>query len=151
MEIVKDVAAVIGVILSAISLITLLSKSARGFVSSLFRKYGKNDEMTEKIEEIRGMLEKHIRDESQMREDLIKMNEINLEFTRTQCRNLIKKMFYKYKDVKILPLYEKKTLMSIKELYVDKLKGNSFASMLISEMETWEIDYDSSYPEGEKE
>ena len=147
MEIVKDVAAVIGVILSAASLITLLSKTVRRFIGNVFRKYGNTDEVESKIDELKSMLEQHIRDESQMHAEIANSTAINMEFTRTQCRNLIKTMFYKYKDSKVLPLYEKKTLLSIKELYVDKLKGNSFAALLIEEMNNWEVDYDSSYPE----
>lgn len=147
MDIVRDAAAVIGVILSAASLVTLLSKTVRRFIANLFHKYGNADEVEAKIDELKSMLEQHIRDESQMHAEIAASTAINMEFTRTQCRNLIKTMFYKYKDTKILPLYEKKTLLSIKELYVDRLKGNSFAALLIEEMNGWEIDYDSSYPE----
>ena len=74
-------------------------------------------------------------------------NDIMMEFTRTQCRTIIKNIFYKYNETKILPLYEKKTLMCVEDLYINKTKGNSFARLLLDEMATWTVDYESSHPE----
>lgn len=74
-------------------------------------------------------------------------NDIMAEFMRTQCRTIIKNIFYKYDDTKVLPLYEKKTLMSVEDLYVNKLHGNSFAMLMLDEMSHWTIDYESSHPE----
>lgn len=145
MEVVKDIAAVIGIILSAASLIALLSKTVRGMISRIFKKYGKPDEVFDSITEIKTMLERHIIDEKEFKDGVIQMNEINIEFTKTQCRNIIKTIFYKYNDTKVLPLYEKKTLMSVEDLYINKLHGNSFAALLLEEMSRWEIDYDSSH------
>ena len=70
--------------------------------------------------------------------------DIDTEFVRTQCRNIVKNMFYKYCEEEKLPLYEFKTLIKIEELYVGKCKGNSFAQELIARMKTWEIDYANS-------
>jgi len=75
------------------------------------------------------------------------MNEINIEFTKAQCRNIIKTIFYTYYDTKVLPLYEKKTLMSVSDLYVGRMNCNSYASLLLDEMSKWEVDYDSRRPE----
>ena len=146
MEVVKNIAAVIGVVLSAASLIALLSKTFRSAISKLFKKYGKSDEMSDSIAQIKSMLERHIKDEAEFKDNVVQMNEINIEFTKTQCRNIIKAIFYKYNDTKVLPLYEKKTLINIEDLYVKKLHGNSFVALLLEEMSRWEIDYDSSHP-----
>lgn len=150
METVKNIAAIIGVILSAASLIALFSKSIRSSLTKLFKKYGKEDEVSASIAEIKKMLEQHIEEENEMKINCMAANEISIEFVKTQCRNIIKTMFYKYRDTKILPLYEKKTLMNVEDLYVKKLKGNSYAALLIEEMSRWEIDYDDAHPDEEK-
>ena len=145
MEVVKDIAAVIGVVLSAASLITLLSKTVRNAIAKLFKKYGGSDDIYDSISKIKTMLERHVEDEEEFKAGVMQMNEINIEFTKTQCRNIIKTIFYKYNDTKVLPLYEKKTLMSVEELYINRLHGNSFAALLLEEMSHWEIDYESSH------
>ena len=147
MEIIKDIAAIIGVVLSAASLLTLLSKTVRNALVKLFKKYTNEDEVTKSISEIKKMLEQHIEDEKEFKEDAVKMDAITLEFIKTQCRNIIKGIFYKYNDAKVLPLYEKKTLINVENLYVKKLEGNSFAALLLDEMAHWDIDYGDTHPE----
>lgn len=46
-----------------------------------------------------------------------------------------------------MPLHEKKTLMCVEDLYINKTHGNSFAKLLLDEMATWEVDYESAHPE----
>lgn len=151
MEVIKNIAAVMGVILSAANILMLVSKPVRTTVSMffkrLFNKYGETDTVKTEVSDIKDMLEKHIKDEKAFKDGVIQMNEINIEFTKTQCRNIIKNIFYKYNDKKVLPLYEKKTLMSVEDLYINKLEGNSFAALLLKEMATWEIDYENTHPE----
>lgn len=146
MEVVKNIAAVLGTIISAASLITLMSKTARQAIAGLFKKYGNSDDMAE----IKQLLERHLEEDKKFKEDISEMNDITMEFARTQCRTIIKNIFYKYDKTKVLPLYEKKTLMSVKDLYVNRLHGNSFAIMMLDEMDGWEVDYESSHP-GEDE
>lgn len=83
MEILKDIAAILGVILSAASVITLLSKTVRQGVISIFRRYGKTDEVTEDITEIKRLLEQHIEEDKQFKNSVSKTNDIMMEFTRT--------------------------------------------------------------------
>jgi len=149
MEVVKNIAAILGVCISAASLVTLLSKTGRKALSKLFKKYGKHDKMSGSIAEIKSMLERHIEDEKEFRDNIVKMNEINIEFNKAQCRNIIKTIFYKYNDTKVLPLYEKKTLMNVEDLYINQMNGNSFAALLLEEMSHWTIDYENSYPDEE--
>ena len=146
MGVVKDIAAVIGLILSASALLGLLSKNVRNGILRTFSKYGKTDKFQESIEQIKMMLEQHIEDEKAFKEHVAEANEISVEFMKTQCRNAIKSMFYKYKDERVLPLYEKKALMNIEELYINTLDGNSYAKHLIDVMNEWEVDYDASFP-----
>ena len=146
MEVVKNVAAVLGIILSSASVIALVSKSARTALTKLVRKYGNAEEAETTIGEIKALLERHIADDDKFKSGFQAQSEINLEFTKAQCRNLIKNIFYRYEEVRVLPLYEKKTLIMIEDLYINRLKGNSFAELLLDEMRDWEIDYNNCHP-----
>lgn len=141
MGVVRDVAAVLGIILSTASVVSLFSKTARQFLLGVFRKYGKSDELSKSVAEIKEMLEAHIREGKEFEDRIATISEVNLEFTKAQCRNIIKTIFYKYNDAKVLPLYEKKALMNIESLYIDRLDGNCYARLLLEEMATWGIDY----------
>ena len=145
MEMVKNIAAILGLILSFFAVVTLLSKNVRSFLSKIIRKYSNSSESEKTIGEIKQMLEQHIKDDETFKKEIQEVNEITLEFTKTQCRNNIKNIFYKYNDTKCLPLYEKKTLMSIEDLYIGKLHCNSFAGFLLEEMKKWDVDYESEH------
>lgn len=152
MDIIKDIASVIGLILSCITLLTLCSKTGKSFLASIFKKYNKESDndiesLKESIANINNQLSTLIEDFNKFKEESTVMNETSLEFMKQQCRNIIKSIFYSYYDTKVLPLYEYKTLIYIKQIYVDRLKGNSYAATLLKEMETWEIDYKSNYIE----
>ncbi len=146
MELLKNVAAVLGVILSAASVITLASKTARSGISRVIRKYSNIDESRETISEIKKMLEAHINDDQEFKAGVEATNEVLMEFMRTSCRGTIKDIFYRYKDTKILPLYEKKTLLYMEELYLNALHCNTFAALLLKEMDKWAVDYESVHP-----
>lgn len=150
MDMIKDIASIIGLILSCITLLTLCSKTGKSFLASIFKKYTKesnNDiqELKDSIEKINRQLNSLVKDFEEFKTDSIEVDKISLEFTRQQCRNIIKNIFYHYYDSKVLPLYEYKTLVYVKEIYIEKLKGNSYAADLIKEMETWEVDYKSTF------
>lgn len=146
MEVVKNIAAILGTIISAASVIALASKTSRQAISTFFKKYGKTDEVSEDIADIKKLLERHIDEDKEFKKAVSATNAVMEEFMKTQCRTIIKNIFYRYNDVKILPLYEKKTLMSVEDLYVNKLHGNSFAMLMLDEMSHWTTDYESSHP-----
>lgn len=147
MELLKDISAVLGVILSATSVAALLSKNVRAGLSSLVRRYSHASETAQAIADLKTLFEQHLEDDREFKAQSRAMNDILIAFMTTQCRDIIKTMFYKYNDTKVLPLYEKKTLMNVQELYIGKLHCNSYASMLLKEMEKWEIDYSAQVAE----
>ena len=147
---VEYIAAILGAIISAASVITLASKTARRVIAGFFKKYSKSDEVSDSIAEIKELLERHIDENKEFKESVAATNDIMMEFTRTQCRTIIKNIFYKYNDTKVLPLYEKKTLMCVEDLYINRLHGNSFAMLMLDEMSHWTIDYESSHPDEEE-
>lgn len=145
MQLVKDISAVLGMITAFASVIALVSKRVRTWVKQIIVKYSGAEERENTTKEVKEMLEKHVKEDEIFRDDVTAVNNIMMEFVISQCRTLIKDKFYQYEHCKVLPLYEKKTLMNIKELYIDRLHCNSFASLLLSEMETWEVDYEKTH------
>lgn len=176
-ETIKNIAAVLGCIVTLSGVFSIFSKTIRSIFKFIFEKifkvYG-NEKEVEAIknsvnENIKSLKEKELQeiykaigtltdavtelnkkqDENlKTYQDKIKMiedsMEIDTEFVRTQCRAIVKNMFYKYCKEQKLPLYEYKTLLKIEELYVIKCHGNSFAQELITRMKSWEIDYSNS-------
>lgn len=175
-EIIKDIAAVLGCVVTLSGVLSIFSKSIRSFLSKIFLAYGdskelnelreyvdtlnKNstlerkeelqkfnqsmEELTESIQKLEANQNKWVDMYEEKLTTVEKLMDIDTEFVRTQCRNIVKNMFYKYCEEEKLPLYEFKTLIKIEELYVGKCKGNSFAQELITRMKTWEIDYANS-------
>lgn len=141
METVKNIAAILGVILSSASVLALLSSSVRNGLKRLVFRYGDIDERDDTIQSIKEMLEQHIIDDNKFKERYRSDNDIIMDFVTAQCRNTIKDTFYKYEDTKVLPLYERKNLMFTGDLYVKGLHCNSWAKFLLDEMENWEVDY----------
>ena len=47
---------------------------------------------------------------------------------------------HKYKDSRVLPLYEKKRLMEIQELYITRLHQNHWGKTLLDAMADWDVD-----------
>lgn len=134
MDVVKDIAALVGLIISAITLITLCSKGGRAWISSVFKKESKeiveeNKQQSDDITAIKADVEA-----------ILSKSGAFEEFTKQQCRNTIKNIYYKYYAKKKIPLYERKTVDKTYDLYVNKLKGNSYATLLYSEICKWEID-----------
>ena len=139
MEIVKNIAALLGLITSISAVITICSKSARAFIAGVFKKYGNENDMKEIARKLDKITEKL--------DNIEQSNNITVDFTREQCRGLIKDMFYCYYDNKTLPLYEYKWLLKLEDLYINRLHGNSFVAGLIKEMKTWTIDYSKTHAE----
>lgn len=136
---IKDISAALGLILSVSSVCALFSKRAKRVIGNFFKKYGSEDdiaEIKEDLKEIKGHLV-----------SIDEANGITVDFTREQCRSLIKDMFYKYHEQKKLPLYEYKLLLLLEDFYVRRLHGNTFVVDLIRKMKTWEIDYNESHLE----
>lgn len=137
METVKNIAAVVGCIISIITLVTLLSNGGRTFIKALFRFNTKelqeeNEEQTKAIKGIKDAL-------NQIQIQLGGLEEVSMQ----QCRNTIKNVYYKYYKVKKIPLYERKTVDKTYRIYTEVFHGNSYASLLYKEICKWEIEADS--------
>ena len=134
MEIIKNIAAIIGCILSVISLITLCTKGGRAFIRSFFKRNTKeiqdeNAHQTSDIQHIKEIL-------NLMLNKFVGLEEVSMQ----QCRNTIKTIYYKYQKDKRIPLYERKTVDKTYHIYTTIFHGNSYAALLYEEICKWEID-----------
>lgn len=172
-EIVKDVAAVLGCIVTLSGVLSIFSKNIRAFWGRIFKIYGNEKQieaikqsvnenieslkekelqninkaiegLTTMVTELSKKQEEHLKTYESKMQNVEDLMDIDTEFVRTQCRTIIKNMFYKYCKEEKLPLYEYKLLLKVEDLYVIRCHGNSFAQGLISKMKTWEIDYSNS-------
>lgn len=134
MEVLKDVAAIIGLVLSVITLLTLCTKGGRAAIKSIFKRETKD---------IKDENEQQSKDIAQIKKDvetiLQKMGPIE-EVSKQQCRNVLKDIYYKYYTVKKVPLYVRKTADKTYNLYVKQLHGNSYATLLYNLICQWEVD-----------
>lgn len=136
LELVKDIAAVVGCVSAVAGLITAICKPLRKRLVNFIKRQAGSSEITE----IKTMLEQKIAEDKERDSEIKEALAITTEFTEKQCRNIIKNIFYHYKDTKTLPLYERKTLMDIEELYIDRMHKNHWGQTLINEMKKWNTD-----------
>lgn len=151
MELIKNISMVIGMITGVLTLLTIVIKPLRKALVGFINSNAAPKEMEIQMQAFHTLLQKHIDDDesrTKKTEAIIKDlgldAKVNKAFLILYSRNLVRSMFYNYMDGKKLPLYEKKTLIAIEELYVEQLHGNSDTKFLIETMKKWEIDYDNN-------
>lgn len=130
METVKNIAAILGAILSLTAVITLCCKPIKLYIASSLKKYQSEQDDKIKQNTLKAMLK---RIENKL--------DATVAYTTEACRGEIKNMFYKYIDNKTLPYYEKMHMLQIEDIYVNKLQKNHYTKGLIEEMKTWSVDY----------
>lgn len=134
MEVIRNIAAIVGCLVSIITLLSICSKTGRAFITGLFKRntmtlHEENMQQTKDIKEIQETL-------NQM---MIKFGGLE-EVSMQQCRNTIKNVYYKYYKTKKVPLYERKTVDKTYRIYRDVFHGNSYAALLYNEICKWEVE-----------
>lgn len=134
MEVLKDIAAAIGLILSVVSLLTLCTKGGRSLIAKMFAKnthdiVEENRIQTQNIKEIKDQLDVLLRKVGTLQ-----------DFSMQQCRNTIKTIYYAYVNEQRIPLYERKTADFAYKIYTEEFNGNSYASLLYEEIVKWPVD-----------
>lgn len=130
METVKNIAAILGAILSLAAVITLCCKPIKLYIANALKKYQSEQDDKIKQNTLKATLK---RIENKL--------DATVAYTTEACRGEIKNMFYKYIDNKTLPYYEKMHMIQIEDIYVNKLQKNHYTKGLIEEMKTWPVDY----------
>lgn len=130
METVKNIAAILGAILSLSAVITLCCKPIKLCIAKALKKYQSEQDDKIKQNTLKATLK---RIENKL--------DATVAYTTEACRGEIKNMFYKYIENKTLPYYEKMHMLQIEDIYVNKLQKNHYTKGLIEEMKTWSVDY----------
>lgn len=131
-EILKILGGCAGAIVTLITFFALVSKRPRAALRKVIREECEeaNKPVREKIDE----LEKQAKERFNK---IDKKNESNDETNLAMLRNTITHIYFKYKDIKKIPHYEKENLISLYERY-EKLHGNHYIKMIVGEMKDWE-------------
>lgn len=130
METVKNIAAILGAILSLAAVITLFCKPIKLYIANALKKYQSEQDDKVKQNTLKATLK---RIENKL--------DATVAYTTEACRGEIKNMFYRYMENKTLPYYEKMHMLQIEDIYVNKLQKNHYTKGLIEEMKTWSVDY----------
>ena len=130
METVKNIAAILGAILSLSAVITLFCKPIKAYIANALKKYQSEQDDKIKQNTLKATLK---RIENKL--------DATVAYTTEACRGEIKNMFYRYMENKTLPYYEKMHMLQIEDIYVNKLQKNHYTKGLIEEMKTWSVDY----------
>ena len=128
MEIVKNIGAIIGLILSCITLITVSCKPLRTKIARWVKQTSKTNETNELMEEIRRTLQDHLSLEEQRSQKLEMISESLLDLLRDD----INRIYFKYVDRGEIPSYEKQNLLILFEQY-KKMGGNTYMHNLYEE------------------
>lgn len=144
-EVIKDIATVLGCGSVAFGLVCSLSKSTREWISKLFAKKQHEERQDKTLDGFCDKLDDYIKSNEEFKKILLEDMEIQKEFSRDQCRNIIKDIFYRYCNDKKIPLYEYKVATDTYTTYSNKFHGNHYIALLYKEISKWEIDYSHSF------
>lgn len=140
-DVVKDIGSLLGVILSVVSVIGIVTKFQNKHFKKLFDEHSeeirKSDEkQTKEITEIKGTLNNLTTKVDSLQERFDVVEDFNAEI----CRNSIKNIYYQYNKIQKIPLYERKMADSLYKIYSEQFHQNSYGRLLYQEICKWEID-----------
>ena len=140
-DVVKDIGSLLGVILSVVSVIGIVTKFQNKHFKKLFDEHSeeirKSDEkQTKEITEIKGTLDNLTTKVDSLQERFDVVEDFNAEI----CRNSIKNIYYQYNKIQKIPLYERKMADSLYKIYSEQFHQNSYGRLLYQEICKWEID-----------
>lgn len=152
MEIVKEIAALVGCILSCISLLTLMITPLRKKVGGWVAHFADKTETTNalgdikrELSEIRIQMTQDTQEYKQQIDDLkkqvnaiIQFNQKNHEALKDMIRERIVSAYYLNLENKTLHFEEWETISELSSSYED-LGGNSFVKGLVRQMSMWTI------------
>ena len=144
---VKDIGSLLGVILSVVSVIGIVTKFQNKHFKKLFDQHSeeirKSDEkQTKEITEIKGTLNNLTTKIDSLQERFDVVEDFNAEI----CRNSIKNIYYQYNKIQKIPLYERKMADSLYKIYSEQFHQNSYGKLLYEEICKWEIEENNKLP-----
>lgn len=133
LELITTIATIASCIVSLSALFGIFSKTGRKIIGNFINKY--TDPLQKEVTGHEESIEKIQQTLCLISEQLKPLN----EFSKQQCRDVIKNTYYKYVNEKKMPLYERKTLDQTYILYTGLFKSNSYATLLYEAMKDWEV------------
>ena len=134
MEVVKNIGTVIGLVLSAITLITLCCKPLRRKIGNVVRKASNMEETSQALDEVRAMMQQIMATEESKQELMTHFQESQLSL----LRDSITRLYFKYLPEKQVPAYGRKDMVNLFESY-QKLGGNSYVRTIYEEFMDWPV------------
>lgn len=136
----KNIAAVVGCLTAVVGLVTLISKTVRGKLAAFIERNSNRSGVECQLKKITAMIEKNEQTDEQFRQRIEQSLSVTTDATVRSLRLEIKDIYNHYKDTKVLPIYEKKAVLDLQDLYIEKLHQNHWGKTLLDEMMTWEVD-----------
>lgn len=131
-DIIKLLGGVAGALTAIVAFIALISKKPKEWFRNTIREEtnNANKEIKEQIKK----LDENTNAKLTEIENKVKTAEAN---DIAVIRNTITHIYFKYKDTKKIPHYEKENLLALYERY-ESLNGNHYIKNIMKEMEAWE-------------
>ena len=134
MEIVKDIGTVIGLVLSAITLITLCCKPLRRKIGNVVRKASIMEETSQALDEVRAMMQQLMATQESNQAMMKNFKESQLSL----LRDSITQLYFKYLPERQVPAYGRKDMVNLFEAY-SRLGGNSYVRTIYQELMDWPV------------
>lgn len=133
-EILKNIGAVAGAVISCMTLIGLCTSKGREVIRNIINKNTKelsqmNQQQNESIQAIMDKLDTLCVELEGVKEYII-----------DSCRQNIKHIYFLYNKKEIIPLYQLKAAKKTYDIYKDTFNGNSYIDTLMEEIDKWKID-----------
>lgn len=124
----QSIGSIVGILITLITFFGLVSKRPRAAFRKVIKEEAEaaNEPVTTELNHIKGEL-------TTINERLNNSDQTDVAI----IRNTLTHIYFKYKDKKKIPHYEKENFMSLYERYI-KLKGNSYVKTIAKEVQSWE-------------
>ena len=141
MEIIKNIGAIVGLVISSMTLITLFCKPLRKKISGWIRQVSQVEEYREAIarnqlaiDEIRAGMQQIMATEESKQALFAKFQESQLSILRDD----ITRLYFKYLEEKQVPFYARKDMVQLFETYTS-MGGNSYVKPIYDEFMEWPV------------
>lgn len=133
MDLVRDIASIVGLVMSTIAFITLFTNFGKKIITKLFTSMNKEivNKNTQQDQSLLEVLESISKIKSDI--DIVKAS------AEQRCRDTLKDIYYRHCNDKKIHLYERKTADAVYLIYSEKFKANSYAKLIYEEIKKWEI------------
>lgn len=132
MEQIKNLAVVLGIVISLGSVFTVTLPGVRGKIKERLTRY---DALWDEMRQLRRLLEAHVQNDTLRETD----DAIQREVDVCVLRDLITTIYYNYAKEKKIPVFAMEDVSALYRLY-EKRGGNSYVQVLMRQItEEWEV------------